>query len=140
MLQASLVLPAFGIAYLAAGPPKLGRRVWQLAAGTLAMLVAAGWWVAIVQLTPASARPYVGGSTGSNVLGLTFGYNGLGRITGNETGSVGGGPGGFRWGGATGVTRLLSARQRHGVNAPAGWRRGCSPRWSPSAPPAPTFC
>ena len=117
MLQAFLVLPAFGIAYLVAGPPKLGRRVWQLTAGTLAMLAAAGWWVAIVQLIPATARPYIGGSTDNSVLGLAFGYNGLGRITGNETGSVGGGAGGFGWGGATGITRLFSAE----MGGQAGW-------------------
>ncbi|HKB31547.1 MAG TPA: glycosyltransferase family 39 protein, partial [Streptosporangiaceae bacterium] len=70
MLQALLVLPAFGIAYLVAGPPALGRRVWQVAAGGVATLVAAGWWVAIVQLTPASARPYIGGSTTNSVLQL----------------------------------------------------------------------
>jgi 4-amino-4-deoxy-L-arabinose transferase-like glycosyltransferase len=109
MLQAFLVLPAFGAAYLVAGPPRLGRRVWQLAAGTLALLAAAGWWVAIVALIPASARPYAGGSTDNSVLGLALGYNGLGRLTGSETGSVGGGTGGFGWGGATGITRLFSA-------------------------------
>ncbi len=117
MLQALLVLPAFGIAYLVAGPPRLGRRMWQLAAGTLAMLAAAGWWIAIVALTPASARPYIGGSTDNSVLGLAFGYNGLGRITGHETGSVGGGTGGFGWGGATGISRRFSAE----MGGQAGW-------------------
>ena len=110
MLQAFLVLPAFGIAYLVAGPPRLGRRVWQVTAGGLATLVAAGWWVAIVELTPASARPYIGGSTSNSVLQLTFGYNGLGRITGNETGSVGFGNGtGSPFGGAPRLTRLFGA-------------------------------
>ena len=36
-------------------------------------------------------RPYIGGSQNNSVLELTLGYNGLGRLTGNETGSVGGG-------------------------------------------------
>jgi len=40
-------------------------------------------------LTPAADRPYVGGSTNDNILQLAIGYNGLGRIDGNETGSVG---------------------------------------------------
>ena len=30
MLQALIVLPAFGLVYLFAGPPRLGRRIWQL--------------------------------------------------------------------------------------------------------------
>ena len=72
--------------------------------------MAAGWWVAIVELTPASARPYIGGSTSNSVLQLTFGYNGLGRITGNETGSVGFGNGtGSPFGGAPRLTRLFGA-------------------------------
>ena len=55
------------------------------------MVVAAGWWVAIVELVPASSRPYIGGSQTNSVLELTLGYNGFGRLTGNEIGSVGGG-------------------------------------------------
>ena len=83
-----------------AGPPRLGRRLWQLLAGGAALVLAAGWWVAIVQLTPAADRPYIGGSTTNSVLQLALGYNGLGRLDGNETGSVGfGGGAGPRFGG-----------------------------------------
>ncbi|MGH3408967.1 MAG: glycosyltransferase family 39 protein, partial [Streptosporangiaceae bacterium] len=57
MLQAFLVLPGFGLVYLVAGPPRLGRRIWQLLAGLAAVVVAAGWWVAAVLLTPAADRP-----------------------------------------------------------------------------------
>ena len=74
------------------------------------MLVAGGWWVAAVVLTPAADRPYVGGSQDNNLLNLIFGYNGFGRITGNETGSVGGArtaAGGSMWG-PTGLTRLFN--------------------------------
>jgi 4-amino-4-deoxy-L-arabinose transferase-like glycosyltransferase len=71
------------------------------------MIVGAGWWIAIVELVPASARPYIGGSTNNSILELTLGYNGLGRLTGNETGSVGGGVGNRGWGGATGLQRLF---------------------------------
>lgn len=110
MLQAFIVLPVFALVYLVAGPPRLLKRLWQLAAAGLAVLVSAGWWVAIVELTPAPARPYIGGSTTNSILQLTFGYNGLGRITGNEVGAVGRGgavpPGGF--GGGTGFTRLFA--------------------------------
>ena len=109
MLQAFLVLPAFALVYLLAGPPKLGRRILQLVAMGAALLVSAGWWVAIVELIPASARPYIGGSQDNSLLNLIFGYNGFGRLTGNETGSVGGGgaPGG-QWG-PTGWTRLFNS-------------------------------
>jgi 4-amino-4-deoxy-L-arabinose transferase-like glycosyltransferase len=106
-LQALLVVPAFALVYLFAAPGSPGRRLGQLAAAGAAMVAAAGWWVAIVELTPASARPYIGGSQTNSVLELTFGYNGFGRLTGNETGSVGGGPGGG-WG-QTGWTRMFGA-------------------------------
>jgi 4-amino-4-deoxy-L-arabinose transferase-like glycosyltransferase len=113
MLQAFLVVPPFALAYLVAGPPRLGRRLVQVMAFGAAVVAAAGWWVAAVMLTPASARPYVGGSTANSILQLTLGYNGLGRLSGNETGSVGfgggGGGGGPAFGGGTGVTRLFSA-------------------------------
>ena len=114
MLQAMLVLPALGLAYLVAGPTPLRRRLLQLLAAGAAVVVSAGWWVAVVSLWPASSRPYIGGSQHNSVLELIFGYNGLGRITGNETGSVGGaGPDGgtgtvSRWG-ATGLSRLFNA-------------------------------
>ncbi len=110
MLQAFLVLPGFGLAYLVAGPRGLGRRLLQVLAGGVAVLVAAGWWVAVVLLTPAADRPYVGGSTNNNILQLTFGYNGFGRLDGNETGSVGfAGRGVAATGGSAGITRLFAA-------------------------------
>ena len=105
-LQAFLVLPAYGVAYLIAGPPALGRRLAHVVALGCATLVAGGWWVAIVTLWPASSRPYIGGSQNNSFFNVLFGYNGFGRLTGNENGSVGGGPAGAggRWG-ATGLTR-----------------------------------
>jgi 4-amino-4-deoxy-L-arabinose transferase-like glycosyltransferase len=107
MLQAFLILPAFGVAYLVAGKPALGKRLLHLVLATLSLIVSAGWWVAIVELMPASARPYVGGSSNNSILELTLGYNGLGRLSGNESGSVGGGVGNPGWGGATGLQRLF---------------------------------
>jgi len=61
-LQAFLVLPAFGIVYLVAGPPRLGRRLAHVMLLGVTTLVAGGWWVAVVSLWPASSRPYIGGS------------------------------------------------------------------------------
>jgi 4-amino-4-deoxy-L-arabinose transferase-like glycosyltransferase len=108
MLQALLVVPGFGLVYLSCAPVPVRRRVGQLLAAGLALVVTAGWWVAAVALTPAADRPYVGGSTNNSILNLIFGYNGFGRLTGNETGSVGGAPGSVgRWG-PTGLTRLFT--------------------------------
>jgi 4-amino-4-deoxy-L-arabinose transferase-like glycosyltransferase len=89
MLQAFLVVPAFGLVYLLTAPTHLRRRLWQLALSGVALLVSAGWWVAIVAAVPASSRPYIGGSQHNSVLELALGYNGLGRLNGNETGGLG---------------------------------------------------
>jgi 4-amino-4-deoxy-L-arabinose transferase-like glycosyltransferase len=112
MMQAFLVLPGFGIAYLWAGPARLRRRLWQLLAGLGGVIVGGGWWIAIAELTPAADRPYFGGSTNNDILQLALGYNGLGRLDGSETGSIGGGGGGgggSAFGGATGVFRLFQS-------------------------------
>jgi 4-amino-4-deoxy-L-arabinose transferase-like glycosyltransferase len=104
-LQAVLVLPTFGVAYLVAGPKTAGKRVLDLMAAFAAMIVAAGWWIAIVELVPAQYRPYIGGSQNNSILELTLGYNGFGRLNGDETGSVGGNG---NWG-ATGIGRMFNS-------------------------------
>ncbi len=111
-LQAFLVLPVFGLVYLIAGPPKIGKRIWQIITLGLTTLAAAGWWVAIVSLWPASSRPYIGGSQNNSFWSVLFGYNGFGRLTGSESGSVGGGaaPGGTGMWGPTGWTRLFNGQ------------------------------
>jgi 4-amino-4-deoxy-L-arabinose transferase-like glycosyltransferase len=110
-LQAMLVVPGLGLAYLVAAPTTLRTRLGHLLAAGAAMVLVGGWWVAILELVPASARPYIGGSQHNSVWELIWGYNGLGRLTGNETGSVGGGGfggAGGQWG-ATGLTRLFGS-------------------------------
>jgi 4-amino-4-deoxy-L-arabinose transferase-like glycosyltransferase len=110
MMQAFLVLPGFGLAYLWAGPARLRRRLWQLLAAVGGLIAGAGWWVLMAELVPAADRPYFGGSTDNNILELALGYNGLGRLSGSETGSIGGGrPGGGGFGGATGPFRLFGS-------------------------------
>jgi 4-amino-4-deoxy-L-arabinose transferase-like glycosyltransferase len=109
MMQAFLILPVMAVVYLLAAPTGWWRRVWQVCVMGVSVLVAAGWWVAAVALTPAADRPYVGGSQNNSILNLIFGYNGFGRITGNESGSVGGGRvAGSMWG-PTGLARLFNA-------------------------------
>lgn len=111
-LQVLLVVPGFALAHLVFGGNTFWRRIRDLAIAFGSMVLAAGWWIAIVELVPASMRPYVGGSQNNSILELTLGYNGFGRLTGNETGSVGGGPAagmngaGGMWG-TTGITRLF---------------------------------
>ncbi|MFE4817811.1 glycosyltransferase family 39 protein [Streptomyces sp. NPDC056704] len=109
-LQAFLILPPLAVVYAVCAPVRLKKRFAQLGLSAVAMVVAGGWWVAIVELWPASSRPYIGGSQNNSFLELTFGYNGLGRINGDETGSVGGGGGGGtgQWG-ETGWNRMFNS-------------------------------
>lgn len=112
-LQAFLILPPLAVLYAVCAPVPVRKRLGQLALSALTMVVAGGWWVAIVELMPASSRPYVGGSQNNSFLELTFGYNGLGRLNGEETGSVGGGGGGGGRGGGgwgeTGIGRMFNS-------------------------------
>ncbi|MGW6425969.1 glycosyltransferase family 39 protein [Nocardia sp. NPDC055053] len=114
-LQVLLVVPALALTYLIAGPPKLGKRIAQLFAAGAAMVVAAGWWLLTVELWPADQRPWIGGSHENSIIELTLGYNGLGRLNGNERGSVGPGgelpAGGNGMWGSTGITRLFEPAQ-----------------------------
>ena len=89
--------------------PTWRRRLLHLLAGGAAMVAAGGWWVLAVMLTPASDRPYIAGSQNDTLWNVIFGYNGFGRLTGNETGSVTGGLGGGGAGpwGPTGLLRLF---------------------------------
>ncbi len=111
MMQAFLVLPAFALVYVVAAPTGLRRRLWQMLAGGLAIVVSAGWWVAIVALWPAGSRPMIDGSSDNSILNLITGYNGLGRIFGasGPGGGGRGGGGGGNFSGSTGLLRLFNS-------------------------------
>jgi len=113
MLQAFLVLPALGFGYAACAVVPWIRRLIHLAVAFGSMILAGGWWIAVVELWPAGSRPYIGGSQQNSILELTLGYNGLGRLNGDEVGSVGGGGG---WG-ETGIGRMLGDT----VGGQIGW-------------------
>ena len=87
-LAAYLVVPGIALAYLLCAPGTVPRRLLQLLAAGAVMLAVSFSWIAFVEATPASKRPYVGGSTNNSELGLTFNYNGFGRVEGEA-----GGPG-----------------------------------------------
>jgi 4-amino-4-deoxy-L-arabinose transferase-like glycosyltransferase len=116
MLQAFLIVPGLALAFLVAAPIGLWQRIGKLLVGGAAMIVSAGWYVALVSLWPAGSRPYIAGSTDNSLLQLAFGYNGIERITGGEGGhgggGFGGGPGGHGganlfFGGNAGIGRLF---------------------------------
>jgi 4-amino-4-deoxy-L-arabinose transferase-like glycosyltransferase len=120
MLQALLVVPAFALVYLVAAPTPFRRRIWQSVVGLAALVASAGWWVAIVELVPSSWRPYIGESQDNSVLNLIFGYNGFGRLTGDETGSV-----------AVAATPPDGGAPRAGCGSSTPSSGG--PRWRPSS-------
>jgi len=82
MLEAYLVIPAFGVLYLLAAPIRWTTRVWRLVAATLVLLAVSFSWAVAVDATPASQRPYVGSSGTNSEVTLALGYNGLERLTG----------------------------------------------------------
>jgi len=87
-LAAYLIVPGIALAYFMCAPGSWLRRIGMLSAAAVVMAVCSFAWVAAVELTPASQRPYVGSSTNNTELGLTFNYNGFGRVEGEQ-----GGPG-----------------------------------------------
>lgn len=118
MLQGLLVLPGFGLAYLLFAQTSWLRRARDLVLGVVAVVVAAGWYVLLTVLWPASSRPYIGGSKDGTFMDLVLGYNGLARIVGNSGGDSGFGggtgmPGGMgatgtAFGGPPSIARLFS--------------------------------
>ncbi|WP_141575255.1 glycosyltransferase family 39 protein [Actinomadura sp. WMMA1423] len=111
MLQAFLVVPALGLAYLVAARPGPARRVRHLLAAGGVLAVSSLWWVLLVDAIPARSRPYIGGSTDGTAWDLVIGYNGLGRVLGQGggPGGRGGGPGGGGgFGGQSGAGRLFN--------------------------------
>jgi 4-amino-4-deoxy-L-arabinose transferase-like glycosyltransferase len=81
-LAAYLVVPGIALGYLLCAPRSLPRRLLQLLAAAVVLAAVSFSWIALVEATPASKRPYVGGSTDNTELNLTFGYNGFGRVDG----------------------------------------------------------
>jgi 4-amino-4-deoxy-L-arabinose transferase-like glycosyltransferase len=85
-LAAYLVVPGIALGYLLCAPGSLPRRLLRALAAGVVLAVVSFAWIAFVELTPASQRPYVGGSTDNTEINLTLGYNGLGRVEGQVGG------------------------------------------------------
>ena len=122
MLEGFLPLPAFAVTYLLLAPTSWRRRLLHLLGATGALVAAAGWWVLAVQLVPATARPYIGGSTDNTVMQLAVGYNGMTRILGRNRNHAAAlaaptiGHGWSRMGGSAGVGRLFTAEMANEIS------------------------
>lgn len=80
MLAAYIVLPAFFLVYFVGAPTSMRRRIADLAAGSLVTALVSLSWMALYDLTPAVARPFVGSSTNNSMFELTIGHNALSRF------------------------------------------------------------
>ncbi|GAB3205776.1 ArnT family glycosyltransferase [Nocardia tengchongensis] len=120
MMQAFLILPGLGPAFLIAANSPLRQRIWALILACVAVVASAGWYIALVELWPADSRPFIGGSTDNSLWQLAIGYNGLGRILGGSGNMGPGGPGGgdapegmsgfAGFSGSSGLTRLFNTQ------------------------------
>ena len=90
MLEAYLVVPAFGLLYLLAAPNSIWKRIWHLALAGIVLIIISLSWALAVDLTPASQRPYVDSTQNNSEISLALGYNGINRLFGQ----LGMGPGG----------------------------------------------
>lgn len=118
MLAAWIVLPGLAPAYFVAAPGSRGRRLARITVAGVVTLVVSLSWPVVVSLWP-GAKPFVGSTTDGSVWQLAFGYNGLTRLVGGETG-IGGGYGtsvGTALGGDAGPMRLFDAE----VGGQIGW-------------------
>ena len=116
------VVPGIAAAWLFTAPKgRRGRAAGQLAGAGAVMTLIGGAWPALVELTPASSRPWISGTSDNSALSLIFGYNGLGRVDGQAGGPGGAGPGGGTFfGGSSGPFRLLNSA----LGGQAGWLLG----------------
>src|SRR5438034_5566947 len=101
MLEAYLVVPAYGLLYLLAAPRRIWVRIAHLTVAVLLLLTISLSWAVAVDLTPAASRPYVGSSQDNSEISLALGYNGIQRLLGQF---------GFR-GGNSGRTSGNTTRQ-----------------------------
>jgi 4-amino-4-deoxy-L-arabinose transferase-like glycosyltransferase len=116
MMEAYLVVPAYGLLYLLAAPISIWKRVGHLALAALLLLVVSFSWIVAVDLTPASQRPYVDSTQDNSELSLALGYNGIERLLSQFGRGFGGGARGA--GGNTPANTSSSSGNTNGNGTP----------------------
>jgi 4-amino-4-deoxy-L-arabinose transferase-like glycosyltransferase len=135
-----VVVPGIVLAWVWFRPGGWKRAFDQLVAGGLAMLAVGAAWPLFVQLTPPAQRPWIAGTSNNDIVSLILGYNGVGRLAGQNGGPATVGPNGTLgglahskagagppstsgiFGGASGPFRLLNAA----LGGQAGWLLGAA--------------
>lgn len=87
MVQAWLVLPAIAVVYLVGSSAAVRTKVANTGICVVVLAVTSFWWVVLVDLWPAP-KPYIGSSADGTARDLVLGYNGLGRILGQDFASA----------------------------------------------------
>ncbi len=109
MLAAGIVVPGLALGYLLCARVSWRARFGHLLSAGAVLALVSSVWIAVVELTPAGSRPYVGSTDDNSALSLALGYNGLGRVLGQSGGtSFGGGGGGGTFSGTPGFFRLIN--------------------------------
>ena len=120
MAAALLVVPGMALAWFWVAPRGRVVAFKQLLVGGAAMAAVGLAWPLLMWLTPAAGRPYISGTDDNSIWSLILGYNGLGRLFGQDGGpggGMGGMGGGATFGGEAGPARLLNAA----LGGQAGW-------------------
>lgn len=84
MVEAWLVLPGMGLAYVLGSTRPITMKLRQLLVAGLVAVVASLAWMTVVTAIPQSSRPYIDGSQQDSLFEQVFVYNGFGRF-GNDT-------------------------------------------------------
>lgn len=84
MLVAWAVWPALIVAYFFTDQ-SLSKKLKDLLISGTTSLALSMTWIMVALLTPASSRPYIGGTYRNNPIEMVFGYNGLGRFSQTST-------------------------------------------------------
>ncbi len=116
---ALMVVPGMALAWLWVAPRGRLVALRQLLWAALALAAVGLAWPLMVELTPASSRPWIAGTSDNSVFSLILEYNGFGRLDGQTGGPAsfgGGGP----FGGEVGPLRLLN----EALGGQAGWLLG----------------
>lgn len=80
MSEAYLILPALYLTYFLSSNLALRKKIVNLCAATLALVIVSLSWALTVDAVPAKNRPFVGSSTNNTVTELILGHNGFDRV------------------------------------------------------------
>lgn len=80
MLEAYFIIPAIYVTYFIASKIEMKKRIINLTVCTVALIAVSLSWAIVVDLIPASSRPYVGSSSNNSEIQLIVGHNGIERL------------------------------------------------------------